>query len=177
MPSIIFPPLERVRHWLPVRNDTPPTGKSYCRMFDPTSYGRARPMSLTRDQCQRHSVNLAAKGPPGTQEDPGGHGNNGWGTMLSRAQYVVPPLQLGNARNSRRPRGRPRNSQENQQVSLATPGVPRAAVAAKRPCLQAARGVAATTMPLCTSSPGGEATPAKDRLARVPLFYGSRRVS
>jgi len=108
------------------------------------------------------------------------------GITLSRAHYGAPSLQLGIRGPPRRPHGvgaeleeafwQPRNSQKNQQAALVTPGDPRAAVAAKGSCPQAARGVTALVLLLCSDSPGGGAMSFQGCPAWVPLLYGARRV-
>ena len=109
------------------------------------------------------------------------------GIMLSRAHYSAPSLQLGVRGPPRRLHGvsaeleeaswATKNSRKNQRAVLVTPGDLRAAVAAKRSCPQAARGVAALAPPLCSDSPGGGATSSQGRPAWVLLFYGAKRVS
>jgi len=60
------------------------------------------------------------------------------------------------------PKKFPENSWKIQQASLVTPGDPRAAVAAKESCLQAAKGVTAKILLLCSNSLGGGAMPFQD---------------
>jgi len=75
------------------------------------------------------------------------------------------------------PCGQPGYSWKNQRAALETPGDPRAAVVAKRPCPQAARGDAAHAPLLCYKSLGSEAAPFQDHPAQVQPFYGAKRVS
>jgi len=74
------------------------------------------------------------------------------------------------------PRGQPGYSWKIQWVAQATPGDPRAAVAAKGSCPQAARGNAAHTPPLCSESLGSRAAPFQDHPAQALLIYGAKRV-
>jgi len=79
------------------------------------------------------------------------------GNTLSRAQYVVPPLQLGICGPPWRPHGisaeleeaswATKKFLENSVSTLVTPGDPRADVSARGSCLQAPRGVARAATP------------------------------
>jgi len=77
--------------------------------------------------------------------------------MLSRAQYVMPPLQLGICEPPWRPHGisveleeaswATKKFLENLASTLVTSGDPRADVSARGLCPQAPRGVARAAMP------------------------------
>ena len=97
--------------------------------------------------------------------------------MLSGVYHVTPLLQLGIRGNRGCLVGNQDIPGKNQRAALETPGDPRAAIAAKGSCPQAARGDAAHVPPLCSKSLGSEAVPFQDRLAQVQLLYGAKRVS
>jgi len=120
----------------------------------------------------------------GIHVHPGPHPGN----TLSRAHYVVPPLQhwvsadlhggrMVSAWNSREPRGQPRNSRKFQQALWRPLVTPEWTYQLGGRARRHPGELPEWQHRLCSDSPGGGATLLQGRPAWVPLFYGSRRAS